>query len=316
MEAGRYDQLRRTRPQHELDALRLVRVHPAFRVIAITVPVPPYVGNPLDPPLRSRFQARVVLPIRPEVLVSLSRSVPATPPSEDALAAVNDFAQLMYKLSGEGKDHRHVPELSVTAVLSVARLLTLFPAVDPLGLLNRAFPWRHVVFEEETREALESALTRPWHPDQPPQPLYTLGAVRRTSTPNTALANFRLVRGFGASDGEGVTVETTMGQGQAGFGNCSASLTWAQQKLLGGIAQSHAGGRHVCILGERGEGKSFVARAFASKMSTRPKKLRRFLPATQGAAHVKSFGFNRTSSCSWRVPVAGVAVHQSQHSPP
>ena len=40
----------------------LVRVHPDFRVIALGSPVPPYPGNSLDPPLRSRFQARVIMP--------------------------------------------------------------------------------------------------------------------------------------------------------------------------------------------------------------------------------------------------------------
>ena len=42
----------------ELDAWQLVRVSPAFRVIALGLPVPHYRGHPLDPPLRSRFQAR------------------------------------------------------------------------------------------------------------------------------------------------------------------------------------------------------------------------------------------------------------------
>ena len=40
-------------------AARVVRVHPNFRVIALGVPVPPFPGNPLDPPLRSRFQVRL-----------------------------------------------------------------------------------------------------------------------------------------------------------------------------------------------------------------------------------------------------------------
>ncbi|KAI9029241.1 AAA domain-containing protein [Hyaloraphidium curvatum] len=43
-----------------LAALKLVRVHPNFRVIALGLPVPPYRGNPLDPPFRSRFQVRWV----------------------------------------------------------------------------------------------------------------------------------------------------------------------------------------------------------------------------------------------------------------
>lgn len=36
----------------------LIRVHEDFRVIALGLAVPNYIGNPLDPPLRSRFQAR------------------------------------------------------------------------------------------------------------------------------------------------------------------------------------------------------------------------------------------------------------------
>lgn len=39
---------------------RIGRVDERFRVIALGLPVPPYQGNPLDPPLRSRFQARTV----------------------------------------------------------------------------------------------------------------------------------------------------------------------------------------------------------------------------------------------------------------
>ena len=41
-----------------MEDLALVRVHEKFRVIAVGVPSPPFPGNPLDPPLRSRFQAR------------------------------------------------------------------------------------------------------------------------------------------------------------------------------------------------------------------------------------------------------------------
>ena len=46
-----------------MDQWKLVRADERFRVIALGLPVPPYQGNPLDPPLRSRFQARNVFPI-------------------------------------------------------------------------------------------------------------------------------------------------------------------------------------------------------------------------------------------------------------
>ena len=44
----------------ELRRAGLIRVHPDFRVIALGHPVPMFQGMPLDPPLRSRFQARNV----------------------------------------------------------------------------------------------------------------------------------------------------------------------------------------------------------------------------------------------------------------
>lgn len=58
--ASRFDQLALTRTPEELAAEGLLRTHPDFRVIALGLPVPAYPGFPLDPPLRSRFQARFV----------------------------------------------------------------------------------------------------------------------------------------------------------------------------------------------------------------------------------------------------------------
>lgn len=46
--------------EEELMKMNLVRVNEDFRVIALGLPSPPYQGHPLDPPLRSRFQARDV----------------------------------------------------------------------------------------------------------------------------------------------------------------------------------------------------------------------------------------------------------------
>lgn len=49
----------------------LVRVSEDFRVIALGLPVPKYRGAPLDPPLRSRFQARDVTGLSYQVGVFL-----------------------------------------------------------------------------------------------------------------------------------------------------------------------------------------------------------------------------------------------------
>ena len=58
--AERFDKLAQSRNIADLTAEGLLRVHPDFRVIALGLPVPAFPGFPLDPPLRSRFQARFV----------------------------------------------------------------------------------------------------------------------------------------------------------------------------------------------------------------------------------------------------------------
>lgn len=49
---------------------RLLAVHPAFRVVALGSPSPPYPGRSLDPPLRSRFQSRYAEDLAVETILS------------------------------------------------------------------------------------------------------------------------------------------------------------------------------------------------------------------------------------------------------
>ncbi|KAL0111986.1 hypothetical protein PUN28_013309 [Cardiocondyla obscurior] len=72
--ASRYDKLLKTHTQTELDKWRLVRVSEDFIVIALGLPSPRYPGHPLDPPLRSRFQARHIPPPTFEVSVASIRA--------------------------------------------------------------------------------------------------------------------------------------------------------------------------------------------------------------------------------------------------
>lgn len=71
--SSQYDLLLKKFTKSELDNMGLIKAHENFRVIAIGNPAPPYPGNSLDPPFRSRFQARYVAP-SPELLNISSRS--------------------------------------------------------------------------------------------------------------------------------------------------------------------------------------------------------------------------------------------------
>lgn len=69
MSHTRYDSLleKKTHSKEELDQMKFVRVHPNFFVICLGLPVPFFQGNRLDPPIRSRFQARVILPLKTDL---------------------------------------------------------------------------------------------------------------------------------------------------------------------------------------------------------------------------------------------------------
>ncbi|KAH9260107.1 hypothetical protein BASA81_001879 [Batrachochytrium salamandrivorans] len=56
----RYQHLLKSSSNTQLQQLGIYPCHPDFFVVALTCPVPKFQGRPLDPPLRSRFQVRLV----------------------------------------------------------------------------------------------------------------------------------------------------------------------------------------------------------------------------------------------------------------
>lgn len=61
MHPARYDALLQSGERRDaLERMRIVRVSELFRVVALGLPVPPFRGQAMDPPLRSRLQARRV----------------------------------------------------------------------------------------------------------------------------------------------------------------------------------------------------------------------------------------------------------------
>ena len=73
--ASRYDKLLAQYGKDELNRWQLVRVSQDFRVVALGLPVPQYTGNHLDPPLRSRFQARNIRHIPFSQQIKLLQSI-------------------------------------------------------------------------------------------------------------------------------------------------------------------------------------------------------------------------------------------------
>nr|CCC90591.1 conserved hypothetical protein [Trypanosoma congolense IL3000] len=146
---------------HEkMKRMGFLRVSENFRVIGVTVPVPPYEGAPLDPPLRSRFQCLYV-----EVPLPTLRETDLTDrlPSVQRSTAFDSLLKLRTAIDEVNARTREFPHggghVSTAAgicsnslcyrlqsvgsyeIAQILQQLLLFPDVPVGDILIRFFPW-------------------------------------------------------------------------------------------------------------------------------------------------------------------------------
>eukprot|EP00736_Rhodelphis_marinus_P000056 Rmarinus@m.14300 len=291
MSPDRYDRmLSEGHTQEELRLLKLTRVDPNFRVIALGVPAPPFPGNPLDPPLRSRFQARYVPPLDSECLAELLSAEGKKVPEEKVHAVVG-FGEYLKQLNiSEGT--RHVPELSLNGYISAVRLMSIFPNMSLRNVTDRVLPPSLEGSQQsisagrlEAIQAFEFQKPSFWGENSsseytfsgfveddsalnfPPVPTPSQGQqVSREVFPSyrTAIASFR-----GNRSDENVLVPVGRNgprqENDPGFIELPMHRT-----VFSALLQNHAVGRDSCILSVRGGGKSSLARAFANRLGYTP----------------------------------------------
>lgn len=116
----------------DYDIKKFIPAHKDFRVIAIAAPVPPYTGYPLDPPFRSRFQARYMDPLG--VLLSLKplEKAPAGTPADDLFTKLRTIV-LATQYASETKhgidlsSKSMLPAFPQTALVKLRALVDTFP---------------------------------------------------------------------------------------------------------------------------------------------------------------------------------------------
>lgn len=127
--------------QLETQEKAFIPAHRNFRVIAIAAPVPPYPGYPLDPPFRSRFQARFIDPVGS--LLSLTR------PSTKVISLYDKLRDLILstQYASESRSALEVisktslPPFPQTALTKLQSLVEKFPPPEQLSpaQLSRLF---------------------------------------------------------------------------------------------------------------------------------------------------------------------------------
>ena len=141
----KYTMLREKYSEKELAMEGLKYAHPDFRVVATCVPVPPFSGLSMDPPLRSRFQARYIEDASlPEMLDAFGNSnsnkmtittVPPTLPL--ALQAVDAYRRAQPPLQ-RGQYHALLSDAQVDVAL---KILTAHPKEETIAsVIPRVLP--------------------------------------------------------------------------------------------------------------------------------------------------------------------------------
>uniref|UniRef100_A0A668AXY8 von Willebrand factor A domain-containing protein 8 n=1 Tax=Myripristis murdjan TaxID=586833 RepID=A0A668AXY8_9TELE len=241
MSAERYDKLLQDHTKEELDAWKIVRVSEDFRVIALGLPVPKYKGNPLDPPLRSRFQARDMfyLPFKDqlELLYTAGPNV--------AAERVSQLLSLATTLCSQESSTLGLPDFPMDNLPPALQILNVFPMLSSQQLVQRLYPYNSIL-GKEGRTAVEGVLSRFELLDGRHQPML--------------IALLCLYPVF-------IELQVPAGTKELRPPHSSPAFisTPSHAQLLAEMMQSHMV-KDMCLIGPKGCGKSVIAREFAEML--------------------------------------------------
>ncbi|XP_031729156.1 von Willebrand factor A domain-containing protein 8 [Anarrhichthys ocellatus] len=257
MSAERYDKLLQEHTKEEMDSWKIVRVSEDFRVIALGLPVPKYKGNPLDPPLRSRFQARDVyyLPFKDqlELLYTVGPNI--------AAERVSQLLSFATTLCSQESSNLGLPDFPVDNLLPALHVLNAFPMLSSQQLVQRLYPYNSML-GKDGRTAVEGVLSR-----------FELLDGRHQPAPSAILSVSRTKDPEGHADvslrvaDKDITFQVPAGIKEPRPPNSSPTFisTPSQSQLMAEMMQSHMV-KDFCLIGAKGCGKSVIAREFAEML--------------------------------------------------
>ncbi|XP_033638187.1 von Willebrand factor A domain-containing protein 8-like [Asterias rubens] len=260
--AERYDKLLKDHTQEELDTWRLVRVSEDFRVIALGLPVPRYRGNPLDPPLRSRFQARDINPLPFKDQLDVLNSLGANLPS-DKVSQMLSFATA---LRSPELASLSLPDFPLENLASIVQILNSVSNASPQKLLYHLYPYA-VFLPKEGRSVVVDALKRFELLEDKYGNVKTHRVVSVQPTSHDAAPVAIVTMG---SNGESSQLQVPIGTTTPLPHNEHQRFitTPSHEGLLADMLLSHSV-QDFCIIGQKGCGKSVLMRKFADILGYR-----------------------------------------------
>ncbi|XP_044016608.1 von Willebrand factor A domain-containing protein 8 isoform X2 [Aphidius gifuensis] len=252
--ATRYDKLLEEHSQEELDAWRLVRVSEDFRVIALGLPSPRYPGHPLDPPLRSRFQARH---IPPPTFQEQVEEFKIKAPNAD-LGKISQLLSCCHALVSKEAVDLGLPDFPLDNLMSAAFIFEKCPSISVFDIFYRFYPYK-LFLDKEGISAVEGILD-------------TFGVLKgQESRFNKNEKILSIQRNKQTSlvtlnkDGDQVEINVPSGSSQIEPSHSDYVETKYHNKILADIILSHASSSWI-LIGPKGCGKSTVVTKLAENL--------------------------------------------------
>ncbi|GBG24399.1 von Willebrand factor A domain-containing protein 8 [Hondaea fermentalgiana] len=305
MDPARYEELKDQVSMSDTQK-HIVPSHKDFRVIALGVPVPPFRGKPLDPPLRSRFQVRVVEPasgseVWPDLVHAVSSvdaNVSAAPADHPRLVALTSAAGALRMMEeswnappGDESVVQGMPHFPESTLPQLSVLVHSFPEDAVATPLARAFPFFGTVPGPKAQETVRKTCSlllkerasdllqkkqMAYQPQTFQHTRYTLANVvpnKATGEEEKDTDNFLGTFAFESPSGHAVELQGHVGPQLAVGASKRVELDSRpfhaideHEMIMSAMAQDHCVGRDVVLLGEPGSGKSRLAEHFSERL--------------------------------------------------
>ncbi|GBM19809.1 von Willebrand factor A domain-containing protein 8 [Araneus ventricosus] len=247
----KYDHLLSEHTQEELDKWKLVRVSENFRVVALGLPIPHFKGNPLDPPFRSRFQARHVVPKFEDQFTELSNFT-----ENISKQNLKSFLYACYTFLSNESTNLGLPKFPVENISTAVKIWDKFPNMSMEYLFCLMYPYTLLLSKENQSSVLKTLEQFSVHPDK----MKTRYKILENQSKDR-----NCIRGLEIKINNYKFLSEVLAHNKKRNPPNFISNPY-HESVLANFLMTHAE-HDFCVIGNRGCGKSTLVRKFASLLN-------------------------------------------------